>query len=129
MRSDVRKTLARLSIALIAFTLAACGVGTGRFPLMSDAIGTVNPPAIKELSPDNAPVGSAAFTLIVKGSNFDTSAVVFWKDMPLRTTFINSGELMAQITDVDMQMAGLTPVFIRSSSQNSNTVNFDVLIQ
>lgn len=126
MRLGLKKTLINSLIALLAFTMAACTVGSGQFPLLS---ATTNPPAINELSPNNAPVGSPAFTLIVKGSNFDPSAVVFWKDTALRTTFINSGELMAQITDTDMQMAGLTPVFVRTSGQNSNAVNFDVLIQ
>jgi len=103
-----------------------CGVGAGQLPLLS---GVINPPTLNQLSPPNAPVGSPTFTMEVTGSNFTTDAVVFWNKTPLRTFFVNSRELQAQVTDIDMQMAGLVPVFVRTSAQNSNAMNFDVLIQ
>lgn len=114
-------------VLFIALATIGCGNGTGQFPLMSANV--INPPTINQLSPPSAPVGSPNFTMEVVGSNFTTDAIVFWKDTPLHTAFINSRELMAQVTDTDMQMAGPIAVFVRASAQNSNTVNFNVLIQ
>ena len=114
-------------VLFIVLATIGCVNGTLQFPLMSSSV--INPPTINQLSPPSAPVGSPSFTMQVVGSNFTTDAVVFWKDTPLHTAFINSRELMAQVTDTDMQMAGPIAVFVHASAQNSNTVNFNVLIQ
>jgi len=119
--------LCALIVLLIASATIGCGNGTGQFPLVSASV--INPPTINELSPTSAPVGSPSFTMEVIGSNFTTDAVVFWKETPLHTAFINSKELLVQVTDTDMQMAGPIAVFVRASAQNSNSVNFNVLIQ
>jgi len=81
------------------------------------------------LSPNSAPVGSVVFTVTVVGSNFGADSVAYWNGLPMRTMIVTSKELMAEVTAEDLQNAGLNPVYVRSGGQNSNTVNFDVLVQ
>ena len=87
------------------------------------------PPAISMLFPASAPVGSVAFTMTIVGQNFGPDVIAYWDGLPMRTFPVNSKELMAEVTVEDLQHAGLNPVYVRTGGQNSNTVNFDVLIQ
>ncbi|HET7206478.1 MAG TPA: IPT/TIG domain-containing protein [Terriglobales bacterium] len=115
---------------LVSVTLLAtgCGVGNGRVP--QKFVGSASfPPAVTMLAPANAPVGSPGFTLTVVGSNFGSDTVVFWNGNPVSTTIVNSKEVMAQISTTNLQDAGFVPIFVRTGGQNSNTINFDVLIQ
>jgi hypothetical protein len=81
------------------------------------------------LEPQSAPVGSVAFSMTIAGNNFGPDAIAFWNGMPMHTTPVNSKQLIADITVEDLQIAGFVPVFVRTLGRNSNTVNFDVLIQ
>lgn len=119
----------RLSLVCLAALLAVgCGTGTVSRPRMLVGSATF-PPVLTMLSPGTAPVNSPTFTLTAVGNNFGPDAVLYWNGVPTSTTLINSKELMAQITDLDLQTAGAVPVFIRTGGQNSNTINFDVSIQ
>jgi hypothetical protein len=119
----------RLSLALLAIlVVTGCGAGSANRPHMLMGSG-IFPPAVTMLSPNTVPVGSPAFTMTVVGSNFGPDAVLFWNGSPASTILVNSKELMAQITDTDLQTAGAVPVFVRTAGQNSNTVDFQVSIQ
>jgi hypothetical protein len=108
--------------------LTGCGTGSVTQPHRLVGSGSF-PPAITSLEPQNAPVGSVEFTMTVVGKNFGPDAIVFWNGAPTHTMMVNSQELMADISVEDLQIAGLVPIYVRTLGQNSNTVNFEVLIQ
>ena len=119
----------RALVLFLVLVATGCGAGSGTQKAHM-LVGSGNfPPAISMLEPNSAPVESPGFTIIVVGTNFGPDSVVFWNGQPTSTLIVNSRQLMAQITDVDMQMAGMVPIFVRTGGQNSNSVNFDVLIQ
>ncbi len=118
----------RFAFILVVLVVAGCGAGNNAHPTMLTGSG-VSSPALTTLTPNNAPVDSPTFTLTINGSNFGLDATVFWNGAPAKTILVTSNQLMAQITDTDMQMTGMIPVFVRTGGQNSNTVRFDVSIQ
>ena len=119
----------RLSLVLLAaLATIACGAGTG--PRPDRVVGTaLFPPSISMLSPNTVPVNSPPFTITVVGTNLGPDAVVYWNNIALTTMPINSQELMAQLTALNLQAVGLIPVFVRTGGQNSNVLDFQVAIQ
>jgi hypothetical protein len=87
------------------------------------------PPSITQLDPDSVPVNSVPFTVTVNGTNFGGDAIVFWNGNPLSTRFVTPQQLLAVLTDTDLDFAGLIPVYVRTGGQNSNTVDFNLTIQ
>ncbi|MBN9390444.1 MAG: proprotein convertase P-domain-containing protein [Chloroflexi bacterium] len=68
---------------------------------------TYNPvPVLTNISPTSAPMGAAAFTLTLNGSNFVNGAVVRWNGSNRMTTFVNSTQLTAQIPASDLTTFG-----------------------
>ncbi|HEX6503112.1 MAG TPA: IPT/TIG domain-containing protein [Terriglobales bacterium] len=119
----------RLSLVLFALVLlTGCGAGSGNRSRVRVGSG-VFPPAITMLSPNTVPVGSPGFTITVVGDNFGPDALLYWNGAPASTILVNSKQLMAQITNIDLQTVGLVPIFVRTAGQNSNTVDFQVSIQ
>lgn len=119
----------RLSLVLLAaLAMIGCGAGTG--PRPHRAVGSaLFPPTISMLSPNTVPVNSPPFTITVVGTNFGPDAIVYWNNTPLSTTPINSQEVMAQLTALNLQASGAVPVFVRTGGQNSNVLDFQVAIQ
>ncbi len=119
----------RVSLVLL-LVLAAAGCGAGHGTQVHRAVGSaILAPTITMLSPSTTPVGSPAFSITVVGNNFGPDAVLYWNGLPTGTVLVNSKELMAQITDTDLQSVGRVPVFVRSAGLNSNTIDFEVSIQ
>lgn len=58
---------------------------------------TLTEPVLSSLSPASADAGGAAFTLVVKGSNFPNSSVVDWDGTALATTYVSSTQLKASV--------------------------------
>src|SRR3954465_1915393 len=117
---------ASLLVLFISFTLG-CGSPShnpnatrGMFKVSSSS-----PPLIATLLPNSAPVNSVPFTIEVDGDNFDTAAVVFWNGTPLFTKFVNSQQLLADLTSTNLMLAGTVHVYVRAAALNSNTVEFD----
>jgi hypothetical protein len=123
--SDQREVAMRFTLLFILLAITGCGAGNNRQPTVLFGSG-VSAPMLSTLTPDTAPFGSPTFTLTVNGNNFGLDATVFWNGTPARTIPVTSNQLMVQITDTDMQTAGMIPVFVRTAGQNSNTVNFNV---
>ena len=73
---------------------------------------TVLPPAplATSLSPAAAPVGGAAFTLTVNGSNFLASSVVRWNGADRATTYVSATQVRAAIPTSDLATAGTASV-------------------
>jgi hypothetical protein len=119
----------RLSLLLlVTLTAIGCGAGSGDRPHRLVGSGFFSP-SISMLSPTSVPVNSPPFTITVVGNNFGADAVVFWNGTPAATIPVNSKELMAQITALDLQTVGAVPIYVRTGGQNSNTVDFQVATQ
>lgn len=87
-------------------------------------------PAIASLSPNNAIVGGAPFTMTVTGSNFVSGATVSFNGSNKTTTFVSATQVTAQITTVDLAAAGAVNVIVTNptpgggaSSASTFTVN------
>lgn len=69
-------------------------------------------PAIAQLAPALVMQGSGAFTLTVTGTGFSQASVVRWKGQNRPTTFVNAGQLTAQIAATDVQAADSAQVTV-----------------
>ena len=92
----------------------------------------VNPgdPEISSFMPASARPGDSAFTLKVNGVNFQPADVVIWNGGFRTTAFVNSGQVTAQITQVDVADAGLASVSVARSANPiiaSLSVNFPIV--
>jgi len=86
-------------------------------------------PSVSSLSPTSAAVGSAAFTLIVSGSNFATNSVVLWNGAARSTKYDSPFQLEAQISAVDVQFLGNNTVAVSTPGAGSSTpVTFSVYL-
>lgn len=117
-----------LPVSLLILFLITIGCGT---PAHNPNVATgptigssFSPPSIATLFPNSAPVDSVPFTLNVKGANFTTDAIVFWNGQPLFTRFVNSQQLLADLTSTDLMLPGMIQVYVRTAGLNSNTVEF-----
>ena len=117
-----------LSLLLILLA-TGCGDGSGSRNQKLHLGVAVFTPSITVLAPNSVPVNSVPFTMTISGNNFGTDAIAFWNGMPLHTTFISSGQLMADLSTTDLMFVGLIRVFVRTGGMNSNTVVFDVTPQ
>ena len=83
-------------------------------------------PVIASLSPSSAPAGTAGFTLIVNGANFDSSSVVRWNGTDRSTTFVSSTQLTASIATADIATAGTAAVTVLSTGRTSSPATFTI---
>jgi len=86
-------------------------------------------PSLTGLIPDSATAGSSAFTLTVNGSNFVSGATVRWAGSGRPTTFVNSAQLTAEISQADIATAGTVTVTVAnpgSGDGESNGLTFTV---
>jgi len=120
-----------LSLVLLTVATLGCGNGMskngGSDPRPVAAFPVI--PSISQLAPATTPTNSVPFLLTVNGSNFGTDAVAFWNGTAKKTSFVTPQQLIVQITSIDLQFAGVVPVYVRSGGLNSNTVDFNVTIQ
>ena len=89
---------------------------------------TINPtaPTTTSLSPASAILGSPAFTLTVKGTNFISGAnasVVKWNGSSRTTTYVSPTQLKAAILKADLLTAGTVPVTVTNPVQGGGTSN------
>jgi hypothetical protein len=115
---------------LVLFSLITMGCGSpSHSPNNSNGpirVLSASPPSIAALSPNGAPVNSVPFTIEVDGANFLPDAIVFWNGTPLFTTFVNSQQLLADLTTTNLMFAGMIKIYVRTGGLNSNTVEFDL---
>jgi hypothetical protein len=67
-------------------------------------------PILNSVSPTNAPAGGPAFTLTLKGGDFVFGAQVVWNGSPVRTLFVNDGELQGTIPPTNISTPGTVKV-------------------
>ena len=116
-------------LLLAALVTIGCGAGSGNHDPGSKLAVPLLAPAITELAPNSVRVNSVPFIMTVNGVNFGTDSVVFWNGSAHITTVVTSKQLMVALTDTDLNIFGLVPVFVRTAGLNSNTVDFDVTVQ
>jgi IPT/TIG domain len=119
-------------LLLLVMFAAGCGYS-------SNGNGTVAPtaPTISALSPNSTPVGGAAFTLTVNGTNFVSGALVYWSGAARPTTFVSSSKVTAEIGAADIATAqtvmvfvknpGGTGIYMNQGGQSSSSVNFTIM--
>jgi len=62
--------------------------------------------ALFGVTPASAIANSPGLSLTVNGAGFDSTTVVFWNGAARPTTFVNSGQVVAQISDAELQATG-----------------------
>ena len=80
-------------------------------------------PTTTGLTPTSAPAGSPPSTLIVHGTKFVATSVVYWRGSARPTTFVRATRLTAEISASDLSTAGTAPVTVRSPSPGGGTSN------
>jgi hypothetical protein len=94
-------------VVLSAMSLWGCGGGGSTAPLPPNPV-----PMIAAISPNTAARGGPAFTLTVSGSNFVSGVAVQWNGSSRSTTFVNGGQVTAQIGADDISVAGTEAVTV-----------------
>ncbi len=85
-------------------------------------------PVINSLTPNDGQTGSN-LTLTVNGASFGNGAKVLWNGVVVPTTFVNSGQLTAQVSIAETGEAQATGVVVLNpdpDAQSSNTALFTV---
>jgi hypothetical protein len=96
--------------------------GGGTSAAATFTIVTPNPtPAITSLSPNNATVGGAAFTLTVNGSGFISASSVQWNGSARTTTFVSATQISAAITAADIASPGSPSVTVVNPAPGGGT--------
>ncbi len=78
---------------------------------------------LSTITPNSAPVGSAALTLTVDGLGFSAGSVVHWDGSPRPTTFVSPTRVTAEVADADLATAGFRPVTVFDPAQAPDTTN------
>lgn len=78
-------------------------------------------PLAASLSPTNAIVGGAGFTLTVNGSNFVSTSTVQWKGANLTTTFVSAAKLTATVPAGDIASTGTAAVTVVNPAPGGGT--------
>jgi len=99
--------------ATISKTATTTSGGTSA-PLAFTVGGTNPLPTMSSLSPASVAPGSAAFTLMVNGTNFVPASVVNWNVTALPTTYVSSSQLTASVSASDITAAGTVNVTVNN---------------
>ncbi len=87
-------------------------------------------PTTTSLSPSSIPPGSAAFTLIINGTNFTAGSTahstVQWNGNMLATTYVSATELTAAVTPDLIAAAGSAGVTVTTCAGASSPVTFTI---
>jgi hypothetical protein len=78
-------------------------------------------PDIQFLQPAGVQAGGEAFTLTVAGAGFSQASVVRWSGADRPTTFVNPGQVTAQIPAADVQQEGPVQVTVFNPAPGGGT--------
>jgi hypothetical protein len=78
---------------------------------------TINSP----VSPEAVTPGSSGFALTIRGAGFVPGVIVNWNGAPRATTFISAGEIQAQVSALDVAVAGSALVTVTNPSPGGGT--------
>ena len=88
----------------LAVPVTAVGAGIPPVPNPS--------PVISNISPNALDAGGGGFNLIVNGSGFVRTSLVYWNGQARSTFFNHAGQLIASITSIDIAAGGGAQVFV-----------------
>ena len=89
---------------------------------------TVRAPTISSIAPSSVPVGSAAFSLTVSGSNFAPGSLIVFNGTALSTSVPESGGLVATVPSTLLGVAGVVNVVVVNLAEVATSpVPFTVL--
>ncbi|WP_400190321.1 choice-of-anchor D domain-containing protein [Hymenobacter sp. B81] len=126
----------------VVFTPTTASAATGSVSIVNDdanenpylinfsAQGLNPTPVITAINPTSRLAGGAGFSLVVTGSNFLSSSVVYFNGVALTTTFNSATQLTAAVPASAVATAGSFPVTVVSPTPGggtSNAINFEVL--
>lgn len=83
--------------------------------------------ALASISPSSVTAGSAAFTMSLQGSGFAPNAMVQIQGAPVRTTFVDSTKVSAQVPTARITLAGQLNVVVANPGPPQQTSNAQVL--
>lgn len=108
----------RLGLLLAVLSLAGCST------VISNPV-----PSISSISPSRVQAGSAAFTLVVRGTNFVFGASVTWNGLTRQVLFVSDGELDVSIPPSDIAAPGTATIQVVNpppGGGGSNTVTLTI---
>jgi photosystem II stability/assembly factor-like uncharacterized protein/subtilisin-like proprotein convertase family protein len=80
-------------------------------------------PVTTELLPSETQAGAPGFTLSVYGSNFSPATVVLWSGTPLSTSYVNGGQLLAQVPAANLTAVGTAEITAINPSPSGGPSN------
>jgi hypothetical protein len=84
--------------------------------------------AITSISPVTSVVGAPSLTLLVKGANFKSKAVVLFDRTELMTRFVSGSQLTAEVPAALISAIGVFPIAVQNPDEaSSNQAVFQVL--
>jgi len=98
--------------------------GGGTSAAKTFSITSTNPsPTLSFIAPTSATAGGSAFTLTLNSNNntFAITSVVRWNGSSRTTTFVNHGQLTAQISAADIASAGTASVTVFTPTPGGGT--------
>ena len=107
--------------AVFCLVFAGCGGGSSS-PATGSAGGSspsAATPVVSSVAPANVPAGSAAITLTVKGSNFQSDSVIEVDGTKEATSFVNSGELTTTLPASQVASGAQLQVQVSNGSVSS----------
>jgi hypothetical protein len=85
-----------------------------------------SPPTVTALSPSTEVEGSAAFTLTVTGTNFDSTATVLFNGTQLTTTFLSATQVAAKVPTSLVADEGTATISVTEDNGTSDGLPFTV---
>ncbi|HNW90697.1 MAG TPA: cadherin-like domain-containing protein, partial [Bacteroidales bacterium] len=111
-----------INISGSGYTLQASTSGLSN--ATSNAFDISNPnPTITSISPTEVCAGGTNFTIIVTGTNFNTSSVVKINGSPRTTTFISATEVQATILAADIASGGTPAITVFNPAPGGGTTS------
>ena len=106
-------------LTILMLSAIAVGCGYGSHSTTPPTAGVM--PTISSLAPPDEMHGTGAFTLTVNGANFGSKAIVIFNGAPMTTSWINAGQVTAQITAIAIMNAGIVPVKVTNPAVPGGT--------
>ncbi len=119
------------SIRTVAVTVFNSTPGGGNSNPVNFSIVAQPPtaPQITTITPNSVNAGGQAFALAVEGANFNESSVVQFNSSDRVTQFVNTTQLIAQLTAEDVRFGGVATINVinRPNGGTSNVVQLTIL--
>jgi hypothetical protein len=125
--SATRLTAAVPASLIAAVNTASITVSTAG-GVSSAATFTINPPAptITSLNPSIAVAGSAAYTLIINGTNFTATSTVLWGSTPLTAAYVSAAQLTVAVPTSLIASIGTASIKVSNVTGSSSSATVTI---